>query len=598
MNIFQVLSSQSWIPQLAATLLHFLWEGALVAVIFAISRNFTGHRSARFRYALACTALAVMAMSPVVTFEILGSPTVETGGLAPGGPSISAPSTGTLWGASAGTTPVGTWHGDLTTWIVLVWFAGLVVLSMRLFAGWLVASRMRLMLVRPVPAMWQRHLDGLSSRLRLSKSVRLLVSAMVRVPTVSGWLRPVVLIPVGMLTGFRPELVEALLAHELAHIRRHDYLINLLQGVAEAALFYHPAVWWISHHVREERERCCDDIAVGVCGDPLTYVRALTELESCRAEHLTPALAANGGSLSGRIARLLGVPGDDSRCFPAPVAAVVLAIAAVFGLAAQSAETPKFAVASIKQNKSGGTRAPSLISPGGKFTATNNTVRALILNAYGIATAPSLLSGGPGWIDSETYDIEAKAEDNAIPLSVTGKPLWDETRLMLRALLADRFKLSVHRETKEMPIYELAVAKGGPKLKPSIADCAKNPMCHGMSGNPRRMTFTGVDMYDVALILTGYSDRLVVDKTGVTGLYDMLLQWNVFAGRPDQPANDGAPTVPAASTSKEGNGPMPDSASLPGIFDALPQEAGLQLRATKGPVDAWVIDHVEQPTEN
>jgi uncharacterized protein (TIGR03435 family) len=200
--------------------------------------------------------------------------------------------------------------------------------------------------------------------------------------------------------------------------------------------------------------------------------------------------------------------------------------------------------------------------------------------------APSLLSGGPSWIDSETYDIEAKAEDNAIPMSVTGKPLWDETRLMLRALLADRFKLAIHRETKEMSIYELVVAKGGPKLKPSTADCATNLMCHGMSGNPRRMIFTGVDTNDLALILTGYSDRLAVDKTGVTGLYDMLPQWNPFAGRPDQPANDAAP--PTAAASKEGNGPMPDAASLPSIFDALQQAGGRSSVAGAEGSGGWV----------
>ncbi len=124
--------------------------------------------------------------------------------------------------------------------------------------------------------------------------------------------------------------------------------------------------------------------------------------------------------MSGRIARLLGVPQGEPRSFVAPVAAVVLVVAAACGLSGQSAAAPAFAVASVKQNRSGGTRAPSLISPGGKFTATNNTVRALILNAYGLTNAPSLLSGGPGWIDTDTWDIEAKAEDNAIPASVTG----------------------------------------------------------------------------------------------------------------------------------------------------------------------------------
>src|SRR6185295_2411884 len=126
----------------------------------------------------------------------------------------------------------------------------------------------------------------------------------VQAPTVVGWLRPVVLVPVGALAGLPADQVEALLLHELAHIRRHDYLVNILQNVAESLLFYHPAVWWISGHIRAERELCCDDMAVFVCGDSLSYARALAQLESFRPAQVS-ALAANGGSLADRIARLL-----------------------------------------------------------------------------------------------------------------------------------------------------------------------------------------------------------------------------------------------------------------------------------------------------
>ena len=323
------------------------------------------------------------------------------------------------------------------------------------------------------------------------------------------------------------------LAHELAHIRRHDYLVSVLQGIAETVLFYHPAVWWISNQIREERELCCDDIAVAICGDTLTYVRALTELEACRPIHMTPALAANGGSLANRIARLLGVPAA-SRPLAASgviVTGALLVIVTAVGVLAQStgitapSPTPAFEVASVRQNKSGSPRAPASILPGGRFSATNNTVRALILNAYGISASPSLLSGGPAWIDSDAYDIDARAEASAIPSSMSGKPLWDKTRLMLRTLLADRFKLSIHREPKEMSIYELVVAKNGPKLKSTAADCnASVYTCHSFSGNPRRLTGTGIDMDDLAVELTYRGDRIVVDKTGIPGLFDVVLQ--------------------------------------------------------------------------
>jgi beta-lactamase regulating signal transducer with metallopeptidase domain len=145
----------------------------------------------------------------------------------------------------------------------------------------------------------------------VSRPVRLCQSLLVEVPTVIGWLRPVILVPVRALTGLAPQQLEALLAHELAHIRRHDYLVNLLQTIVETLLFYHPAVWWVSHQVRVERENCCDDMAVAACGDVLVYARALAELEQLRTGGGdTPALAvaASGGSLMERVGRLVKLP--------------------------------------------------------------------------------------------------------------------------------------------------------------------------------------------------------------------------------------------------------------------------------------------------
>jgi uncharacterized protein (TIGR03435 family) len=259
-----------------------------------------------------------------------------------------------------------------------------------------------------------------------------------------------------------------------------------------------------------------------------------------------------------------------------------------------SAQTPSFEVASVKANESNDPRAPSMILPGGRFTATNNTVRALILNAYGIFSTPYLLEGGPSWIDSARYDIEAKAPAGAIPPGTTGRPLWEKTRLMLRALLADRFQLSVRRESKEMSAYQLVVAKTGPKLQKSDRDCAASEYaCHGFSGNPMRLSGTGVDMYDVAMELSSRLGRPVVNHTGVEGIFDIKLQWNPFVGRP-QPADD-APRSPAAEAR---DGPRPDLTSLPNVFDALEQQIGMRLESRKIPIEVYVIERVERPREN
>ena len=153
----------------------------------------------------------------------------------------------------------------------------------------------------------------LAQQLRVSRPVRLCKSALVEVPTVIGWLQPVILFPVSAVTGLPAMQLEAILAHELAHIRRHDYLVNLLQHLVETLLFYHPAVWWVSHHLSQERELCCDDLTVNVCGDRVAYAQALAALEELRGTAPDLALAAGGGSLLRRIRRLLGVPVESHR---------------------------------------------------------------------------------------------------------------------------------------------------------------------------------------------------------------------------------------------------------------------------------------------
>ena len=166
--------------------------------------------------------------------------------------------------------------------LVGVWLAGVSLLTVRLLGGWMWVQRMK----RHASTGASRELQGmvvrLSKRLHISRTVRLLQSSAVVVPTVIGCLRPVILFPVSALAGMSPTQIESILAHELAHIRRHDYLVNLLQTLLETLLFYHPAVWWLSRRIRDERENCCDDLAVSLCGDPVAYARALADLEEHR----------------------------------------------------------------------------------------------------------------------------------------------------------------------------------------------------------------------------------------------------------------------------------------------------------------------------
>jgi beta-lactamase regulating signal transducer with metallopeptidase domain len=231
---------------------------------------------------------------------------------------------------------------QLEPWIVPAWMCGVVLLSARFLAGWNGARRLPLKGVRPAPEALEAVLGRLCVRLGVRRPVLLLESVRVSVPTALGVLRPAILLPACAVTGLSPEAIEAVLAHELAHIRRHDYLVNLLQTAAETLLFYHPAVWWVSRRIRIERENCCDDLAVAATGDSRGYVRALVVLEEIRAPRLAapgPAVAADGASLWRRVARLIPVSSPSPSQADAPrwlAGLLALAMAAVVGAAARS----------------------------------------------------------------------------------------------------------------------------------------------------------------------------------------------------------------------------------------------------------------------
>jgi beta-lactamase regulating signal transducer with metallopeptidase domain len=285
--------------RLGWTLLHFLWQGILVAALYALARALAGGRmSARGRYATACAALLAMTAAPAVTYWWLGT----SGHAAPIG-DLAGPGARQFASDVAYSPVTDPWQQAMPA-IVMAWFVGAAGCSLRLLMGFISVAALRRSPHAPVLTEWQQILDRLIERMQVPRRVRLLPTDRVDSPSVIGWLRPVILAPVGVLSGLAPQQVEALLAHELAHVRRHDYLVNVLQGIAESLLFYHPAVWWISNQIRTEREHCCDDLAVEASGDVLVYARALAALESMRPAHFKAALSANDGSLLRRIQRL------------------------------------------------------------------------------------------------------------------------------------------------------------------------------------------------------------------------------------------------------------------------------------------------------
>ena len=245
------------IELLGVTLLHFLWEGFLIAAIYTIARRCVS--SSEARYWLACAALFAMALSPIATWASLRPVTVANLGIV--SPSPSAHSLSEFHGGAALFFVIGYERvpSSWLSWIAAVWVAGVAIFGVRLAGGWVMARRLRRKQVRSASPEWEQRFDRLRMRVQVSSPVRLLVSGLAQAPAVVGVLRPVVLVPAGALARLVTEQMEALLLHELAHIRRYDHLVNAAQSIIETLLFYHPAVWWVSGHMRLERELCCDD---------------------------------------------------------------------------------------------------------------------------------------------------------------------------------------------------------------------------------------------------------------------------------------------------------------------------------------------------
>lgn len=290
-------------------LLHFLWQGTAVAALLAVALARLRQATAATRYQLACAAMGLMAVLPVATWLVLdGSDWLPSVAGRSGSGTMAATPSGMAPGMAPGAYNL-PWRGA----VLLVWIFGAAGFGVRLIGGWWQARRLTERNVVPLGEPWAGRLRELARRLEVSRPVRLLESGVISAPLVLGWLRPVILVPVGMMASLSPGEVDAILAHELAHLRRHDYLVNLGQRVIEALLFYHPAVWWVSGRIRAERENCCDDLAAQAVGDGRVVARALVALAERNAGIPALALAADGGALGERVRRLLGAKSAGGR---------------------------------------------------------------------------------------------------------------------------------------------------------------------------------------------------------------------------------------------------------------------------------------------
>ncbi|MBC7819140.1 MAG: PQQ-binding-like beta-propeller repeat protein [Planctomycetaceae bacterium] len=360
-------SSNAWVELLGWMLIHSVWLISVIVGVSAVGLGLLRQRSANARYLFGCVALllSLSTLPAVLVWGLTRSVTPEEFGTlistrsltVIGGEAVDLDGTGETIGIDVGPELQGepvqlevrTWRNhdgrllmevdsprpaeahattpmELTAWqqaesrlrphlalLVSGWLAGVVLLSVRPLIGWHSARRLQRVGLSEVSDSLKEMLSRLAGRLGLRRAVRLFQSSLVQIPCVVGALKPVILLPASAIVGLSPEQLEALLAHELAHIRRHDFAMNVVQTLVETLLFYHPAIWWLSRQVRQEREHCCDDLAISVCGDVAGYARMLVTVEGLRGRVPQTSVAASGGSLVERIRRLLPSPHEQPR---------------------------------------------------------------------------------------------------------------------------------------------------------------------------------------------------------------------------------------------------------------------------------------------
>jgi bla regulator protein BlaR1 len=430
-------------------------------------------------------------------------------------------------------------------------------------------------------------------------------------PGVFGVFRPVLILPHGLFERLTPASLDAVIAHELCHLRHRDNLVAAIQMLVETVFWFHPVVWWIGKRMVEERERACDEEVLRTRCQPKAYADAILGVCRLYVESPLPCVAGvTGADLKKRIRDIManrqmsGLSGGR-KVLLAAAAMMALTVPVVIGLVdvsqvhAQSAENPTFEAATVKPHVGGrdrNTLVPPTALPGGRFVS-RFPLMILVSYAYRIplnAGANGRLTGIPNWVQGTTiYDVEATS---AMPPGLSVQARDDRVRAMVQALLVDRFKLVMRREPKEMPVYALIVAKGGPKLQHADIDekdcpeatlaplgpqTASTPMpdvCHAFSGGMGRgLHARAATITDLAAFVGGWTDRPLQDKTGIQGLY-----------RFDQTKGFLAMNAPPPDPTS----PLADEPTVSEMFAGL----GLKMEPQQGVADVWVIEHMEKPS--
>lgn len=429
-------------------------------------------------------------------------------------------------------------------------------------------------------------------------------------PGIFGIARPVLIWPEGISKHLEDAHLEAVLAHEVWHVRRRDNLAAAIHMLVEALFWFHPLVWWLGARLVEERERACDEEVVAMGSARQVYAESILKVcEFCVGSPLACVSGVTGADLKKRmvfimteqIARKLAL---GKKILLSTAGVLALALPIVFGLmnapqsrAQERQENAPVVVpdmaASIRPHKSSNAKNEpfdTFFSPNA-FKATGVTVRSLIGEAYGVQQ--NQIAGAPEWVDSEKYDIDVKMADEPVTkVPQTGIGI-ERMRLMLQALLAERFQLTLRRENRETAVYALMVADGGPKLQEVKSESGPRPIGADeimpkksfMTMGPGELVNQGASLVLLVQQLSQRVGRPVVDQTGLKGAYDFSLRW-----APDENGMlKSSEPVDISAQSSESSGSS--------IFTAVQEQLGLKLEAKTLPLQTLVIDHVERPVQ-
>jgi uncharacterized protein (TIGR03435 family) len=566
-----------------------LWQALAVAVLVWLALRFMPRINAATRYAIWWATLGVVLILPVAPRLILlarshSKPVVVTAAKTPETPAPAVAVEPVIVTVAPGRTAI---------WPIVVLIVWAALLLWRLFQ--IVRSYFYLRGVKRRAAVAPIPLPAISRR------ADLLISPDIVSPMAVGFLRPAVVLPESLLEELSEPEREHVLLHESAHLAKYDDWSNLAMRLLAGALALHPVAIWILWRIEREREMACDDWVVARTGAARSYAASLAHLfelrRARRGEILASGIFGSNSRLGDRIEMLL----RRGRTFSPQASVTGIAASAVVLSAlllagslaphwiafAQQAPQPSFEVASVKRNTSGGdwdTHSGPPESEG--FRANNMTLKMLIKIAYRVKD--SQISGGPGWIDSDRYDIAARPAENNFSA--------DRSRLMLQALLEERFRLALRHEMRTIPVYALIAGNGGLQLpksthtscvdfsagsppKPSAPGQAPSIPCGGFVTGPNLLEGGNISMSQFIDVLGNMLDRPVVDKTGFTGTFTVRLDFNsegIF-GRHD----DSNPDL-----------------SRPSIFTAIQEQLGLRLEAQRSAAEVLVIDHAEKPDAN